>query len=83
MTTMKVVEVDATQQHGTALIDGEDSVWITLAPRVYDLATWFWWWLAPADKKAWVTLNTSDGRKVRSRAIRVARRHVRIRGMVK
>jgi hypothetical protein len=82
MSTANFVQVDATEQHGTALIAKDDSVWVVLAPRAWDIATWLWWWLAPSDRKRWVTLNATDGGKIRARSIRVARRHVRIRGNV-
>lgn len=74
--SLKVVQVDAREQHGTALIHSDGSVWITVAPSWWDIAAWLWWWLAPTDKRAWVTLRTRSG-LVRSRAIRVAKRHVR------
>lgn len=83
MTIMRVVEVDARKHTGTALIAADDSVWVAVSPPWFDLSTWFWWWLTPADKKAWVLINGTNGKTVRSRAIRVARKHVRIRGVVK
>jgi len=78
MTTMKVVTLDAYEQHGTAIIAPDDTVWIAYCPRPWDLATRLWWFFCPVDKKGWMTLTTKDGRKVRTRAIRVAHRHVRI-----
>jgi hypothetical protein len=77
---MKVVSVDARKSHGTALISGDDSVWVVVAPSLFDLATWLWWWIAPHDKKAWVTLNATGGKTIRARALRIAHKHVRIRG---
>ena len=71
-------ELDSSQQDGTALIHTDDSVWVVLCPQFWDLATWLWWWLAPLNGKAWVHLKTSDGCKIRARAVRVARSHVRI-----
>lgn len=77
---MKIVSLSAHEQHGTGLIASDDSVWISVSPRWWDLATWLWWWLCPSDRKAWVILSTDSGR-VRTRAIRVARTHVRIRNI--
>lgn len=82
MGTAKFVKVDASKHHGTALIANDDSVWVVMAPRSWDLASWLWWWLAPSDRKAWVTLTANDGSQIRARAIRVAHAHVRIRGMI-
>lgn len=76
--TLKVVSLDATAQHGTAIIAKDDSVWISIAPRWWDLASWLWWWLAPSDKKAWLNLATAGGQHVRTRAIRLARSYVRM-----
>jgi hypothetical protein len=75
---IKVIKVDAREQHGTAILPPDESVWVTLAPAWWDIATWLWWWLAPSDRKAWLALRTRSGGYVRSRAIRVAHRHVRI-----
>jgi hypothetical protein len=76
MTTMSVVELDARTAHETALVARDGTVWIAIAPAWWDLATWLWWWLCPLSKKAWVTLTTNDKRKIRSRAVRVARSYV-------
>lgn len=80
MGTANFVKVDASQQHGTALIARDNSVWVVLAPRAWDLATWLWWWLAPSDRKAWVTLMANDGTQIRARSVRVAHNHVHVRG---
>lgn len=56
----------------TALLAQDGSVWVSVKLRWWDLATLCWWWLAPADKRAWVTITTSSGQRVRTRAIRVA-----------
>ena len=78
MTTMKVVTLDAYEQHGTALIAPDDTVWIAYCPRPWDLASILWWFFCPSDKKGFVTLTLRDNRRVRTKAIRVARRHVKI-----
>jgi len=79
MTTIQTVEFDASKHHGTALQDKTGAVYITVAPKRWDLATWLWWWLAPWDQRVWVTLNTTRGQRVRTRAVRIARRIVAVR----
>jgi hypothetical protein len=78
MSTAHFVKLDATQHHETALIAKDGSVWIVMSPRLWDIATWLWWWLAPVDRKCWVTLRTNDGGRLRARAVRVAANHVRM-----
>lgn len=78
MTTLDIQRFDAREQHGTALLPSDDTVWIAVCPQRWDIATWLWWWLAPADSKAWVVLTTATGARVRTRAVRIARRYVRI-----
>jgi hypothetical protein len=63
----------------TALLAKDGSVWISVKLRWWDLATLGWWWLCPVDKRAWVTITTSGGQQVRTRAIRVATRSVHVR----
>lgn len=79
MTDLRVIGFDAREFTGTALLASDDSIWIAVHLRWWDVATALWWWLTPTDKKAYVILHTTAGRRVRTRAIRVARRHVRIR----
>ena len=62
----------------TGVLAGDDSIWIPLCPPWWDLASWFWWWLAPVDRKAWMTLKLRDGTTVRTRALRIARGYIRI-----
>jgi hypothetical protein len=73
---MSVVELDASTSHETALIAKDGTVWVAICPAWWDLATWLWWWLCPLSKKAWVTIKTNDNRRLRSRAVRVARTYV-------
>lgn len=83
MTELKIVHLDAREHHGTALIDTEDGVWIALAPSWWDIASWIWWFFCPIDRQAHIHMNTKAGKKVRVRAVRVAKRHVRFRGVPK
>ena len=64
-----------------ALIARDGSVWIAVKVRWWDLATVLWWLLTPADRRAWVTLHTSSGQTLRTRAVQVARRSVFVNHM--
>jgi hypothetical protein len=70
--------------YGTALIAQDDSVWVVIEPKWWDVASWIWWWLCPSDRRASVTLhchNSSGGVvRIHGRALRIARTHVRVRG---
>jgi hypothetical protein len=79
VTTVNIVKFDASQHHGTALIARDDSVWVAVCLRWWDIASILFWWLAPSDRKAWATLTNVHGEKVRARVIRIARNHVHIR----
>lgn len=76
MSTMSVVELDARTAHETALVAKDGTVWVAVSPAWWDIATWLWWWLCPMSKKAWVTIRTNDDRRLRSRAVRVAKSYV-------
>jgi hypothetical protein len=81
---MTVIELDARRAHETALVAKDGTVWIAIAPSWWDIASWFWWWLCPMSKKAWVVLRTGDQRQIRSRAVRVATNYVILgKGIVK
>lgn len=71
--------------YGTALVSDDDSVWIAIQPRWWDIATWFWWWFCPFDRKSVVTIRVADGvggaTRVKTRAIRVAKKFVRVKGV--
>ena len=70
--------------HGTkdlALVSSADnSVWLVVPHRWWDLATLLWWVFIPSDRKAKVKLTLTDEARVSFSAVRVATRHVRIRG---
>lgn len=81
MTSLKTVEVSVEGARDLALVSSlNDSVWLVVPLRWWDLSTFIWWFFAPVDKKARVTLTLGDGVKVSCRAVRVATRHVRVRG---
>lgn len=64
----------------TALIAGDGSVWLPVSSSALNLAARIWWWFSPADRKARVVLYTPGGIAVKVQAIRIARKHVPIRG---
>jgi len=76
--TQVSIATDVTELSPVALLAADGSVWITLKLRWWDLATLLWWWLAPAHKRAWVTISTSSGQRVRTRAMLLAYKHVRV-----
>jgi len=79
VTTANFVKFDAGEHNGTALIASDDTVWVAVHVRWWDISTVLFWWLCPADRKAWATLTNAKGEKVRARVFRIATRHVRIR----
>jgi hypothetical protein len=83
MAGLKAVEIEVEGTRDLALISTDDSVWIVIPHRWWDLATLIWWVFCPVDKKARVKLTMHGGEKVTFWAARVATRHVRLRGMVK
>ena len=81
MAALKTVEVEVEGAKDLALISSaNDSVWLVVSMRWWDLSTLIWWLFVSMDRKARVTLTMVGGEKVTFRAVRVASRHVRIRG---
>lgn len=80
MASLRSVELEVEGTKDLALIGADNSVWLVVPLRWWDLATLIWWLFAPSDKKAQVTLTLGDNSKVKFRAVRVATRHVRVRG---
>ena len=67
---------------GTAFLSiDDDSVWVPVPLRWWDLATLLWWVFLPSDRQAKASLTLFDGKKVSVRLARVATKHVRIRGL--
>lgn len=81
MTTLHVAKYDGDEHTGTALLASDDSIWVAVSLRWWDVATLVFWWLVPSDKKGWATLTTTSGQRVRMRVYRVARSFVRIRNL--
>lgn len=76
---VRSLEIEAGAVKDLALIDSSDGIWIVAPLMWWDLATWFWWFLTPSDRRATVTLTTGDGVKFRCKAVRVASKHARVR----
>lgn len=74
--TIEIVGNADDEQDRLIFISDSDSVWITFARPWWAVAAWLWWWLTPGSKK-WLQVST-DGKKVRLRAVRIARKYVRI-----
>ena len=72
---------EVTDLEPTALLAADGSCWLSVKLRWWDLATLLWWWLCPMDKRAWITVTTSSGQRVRTRAIRIAEFSVHIGGV--
>lgn len=78
MSGVRSVELDLSGLADLALVKGDDSVWLVVPLRWWDLATLVWWLFCPADRKAKVMLTLTDGSKVVTKAVRVASKHVRV-----
>jgi len=78
-TNIEIVDQRGYHLHGLVLIDAEDNVWWTFCRPWWDLAAVFWWWLQAGEKK-WVQLRRKNGKKVRVRAVCLAKGYVRIGG---
>lgn len=75
--TVEFVTKDNRSVHGLGLIEINNTVWVTFAKPWWDLASWFWYWLAPGDKK-WVQVRKIDGTKIRIRAIQLSNNCIRL-----
>ena len=81
MASLKTVEVEVEGARDLALnSSADDSVWLVVPLRWWDLSTLLWWIFAPADRKARVVLTMGGGERVPFRAVRGASKHVRVRG---
>ena len=80
MSAVKEVELHLEGLVDMALIGADDSIWLVVPLRWWDLATVLWWLFCPSDRKASVKLTLYGGETVRCRAVRVAKQHFRIRG---
>jgi hypothetical protein len=86
MGAVKSVEVEQLATRDLALIDSKDAVWLVIPIRWWDFATVLFWLFLPGDRRARVKMKVSDASnvvtEVKMFAVRVATKHVRIRGIV-
>lgn len=75
--SIEIVEAQAHHVHRIAAIDASGAVWPTFSRPWWDIASWAWWLLMPGPKK-WIQIRQASGRKVRVRAVRLAKSHIRI-----
>ena len=73
--TVEIIHTDAMRVHGLAIMTG-DEVWLTFGHPWWNLQAWLWYWLTPG-KKAWVQVNTRKNGRIRVRAVRLAKSHIR------
>lgn len=70
MAALKRIELRIEGTRDLALISNQDdSVWLVIPTRWWDLATLLWWFLLPHDRKARATLTLDTGAKI---SVRVA-----------
>jgi len=81
VSAVKEVALTLSGLNDLALIGNDDAVWLVVPLRWWDLSTLLWWAFCPADRKAKVGLTLGNGAKVTVSAIRVATKHVQVRGM--
>jgi hypothetical protein len=63
------------------LAEHDGTFWLVVPKRWWDLSTLIWWLFIPFDKKKCVKLTMANGSKVHCKAVRVATRYVRVRGI--
>lgn len=84
MAALKQIELEVSGVQDLALVGSDDSVWLVVPLRWWDLSTLIWWLFVPNDKKARVKLTFAESRtaanktKVSFRAVRVASKHIRV-----
>lgn len=83
MSAVKEVAVELTGARDLALIGNDDSIWLVVPLRWWDLSTLLYWLFLPSDKRAFINLRMYNGEQVRVRAARVAKRYVRLTGTYK
>lgn len=81
MAALKSISLELDGVEGRlALISSDDSVWMVINLKWYDIATLLWYFLTPSDKRAKIKLRLFNGAEVWAYAIRIAPKHARIRG---
>lgn len=74
---IEFVQSESLGENALALIDKEGAVWYTFSRPWWDLASWLWWFLTPGRKK-WVVARKVGNVKVRIRAVKLTKKHVRV-----
>jgi hypothetical protein len=77
MNQVEFVDMDGMPVHGLALLGAGGDIWVTFYRPWWDVASWLWYWLSPG-KKAWTQVRKADNGKVCVRAVRVAKKHIRV-----
>lgn len=80
MAALKQIKIEVKGAKDLALIGNDDSVWLVVPLRWWDLSTLLFWFFLPADRKADLDIQTTNGEKVAVKAVRVAKRHMKVRG---
>jgi hypothetical protein len=80
MAALKQIKIEVKGARDLALISSDDSVWLVVPLRWWDLSTLLFWFFLPVDKKADIDIQTTSGEKVAVKAVRVAKRHIKVRG---
>lgn len=80
MAGLKSIRVDLESTENLAFIANDDSVWLVISFKWYDLATLIWWLLTPSTKRARISLTLHGGEHVSALCMRVATKHARVRG---
>jgi len=80
MAGVKSIAVEVEGARDLALVANNGAVWLVVPVRWWDLATLVWWVFCPADRRARVKVQLTDGSWVSCKAVRVASKHIGIRG---
>lgn len=59
----------------------DDTVWLVMNPKWYDLATIIWWLFTPYDRKKTVKLTLENGETAACKAIRIAEYYIKVKGI--
>jgi hypothetical protein len=80
MASIKTIAVEIEGTRDLVLVAEDDSIWLVVPLRWWDLSTILWWLLIPANRKANITITTDKAQKVSLRAVHIASRWIRVRG---
>jgi hypothetical protein len=80
---VKQISVEVAGAKDLALIGNDDTVWLVVPIRWWDLSTILFWLLLPSDRRAYINLTLANGTKVKCKAARVATRYMKTTGIYK